>query len=106
MVLERWLQDCYPTLAGAPPVDITGSDGSMNPWANQQRIIDMFLQAARAGPTARVDQAGSTPAAVDPDVQIGLGVLFYSNSDYTLAKDCFEAALSVRPDVGFLLVPL
>ena len=60
----------------------------------------MFLIAARSGPSARVEGQSKELADVDPDVQVGLGVLFYSNSDYERAKDCFEAALSVRPNVS------
>lgn len=34
---------------------------------------------------------------LDPEVQIALGVLSYSNSEYERAQDCFSSALSVRP---------
>ena len=53
----------------------------------------MFLTAAREG---------AAKGTIDPEVQVGLGVLFYSNSSYDQAKDCFEAALQVRPN-DFLL---
>lgn len=67
-------------------------------------MIDLFLAAAQAGPQSRSEgQLNDPNAIVDPDVQVGLGVLFYSNSDYERAKDCFESALSVRPDVSFSL---
>lgn len=75
------------------------ADTPSSPWDGHNRIIDMFLIAARSGPASRVQGQSTELADVDPDVQVGLGVLFYSNSDYDRAKDCFEAALSVRPNV-------
>ena len=93
--LERWLSLAYPSIT-LPPIPDTVS----SPWEGHNRIIDLFLIAARSGPSARVAGQSTELADVDPDVQVGLGVLFYSNSDYERAKDCFEAALSVRPNVS------
>jgi peroxin-5 len=57
-------------------------------WDTHSRVTDVFLNLAR-------DQ--HSKGVLDGDVQIGLGVLFYTNSEYDRAKDCFEAALSARP---------
>ncbi|KAK4046399.1 Peroxisomal membrane signal receptor PTS1 [Microbotryomycetes sp. JL221] len=95
--LEKWLSIAYPTIS-APQ----SSAQQSSPWDASNRVVDMFLSAARAGPMARAPGQSDELTDIDPDVQVGLGVLFYSNSDYERAKDCFEAALTVRPN-DFLL---
>lgn len=97
--LERYMERAYPHLKPEPlPASISGNkdpiqgtqfDGDSNPWATLNRVTSLFLQAAREG---------NASGRIDPEVQVGLGVLFYSNSSYDQAKDCFEAALSVRPN--------
>eukprot|EP01126_Amoeba_proteus_P059420 TRINITY_DN7759_c0_g1_i4.p1 TRINITY_DN7759_c0_g1~~TRINITY_DN7759_c0_g1_i4.p1 ORF type:complete len:363 (-),score=84.94 TRINITY_DN7759_c0_g1_i4:349-1437(-) len=53
---------------------------------SSQHAIQMFLEAARTRPT------------IDPDIHIGLGLLYNSTWDYDKALECFKAALSVCPD--------
>jgi peroxin-5 len=56
----------------------------------------MYIEAVRRGP-----QNSSIPSteagAIDADLQVGLGVLFYNRNDFEKAIDCFTSALSVRP---------
>jgi len=93
--LEKWLSLAYPSIS-LPPLD---ASTLRSPWDASNRVVDLFLAAAQAGPQARAPGQSDELGVVDPDVQVGLGVLFYSNSEYDKAKDCFEAALSVRPNV-------
>jgi peroxin-5 len=39
---------------------------------------------------------------VDPNVQVGLGTLYYMMGDYGEARDCWVAALGERPNVSCL----
>ena len=99
--LDKWVSLAYPQLSASPLEG--GAQQQANPWTTSQRVIDLFISAAQAGPSARVPgQSSELNSAVDPDVQVGLGVLFYSNADYAKARDCFEAALTARP-ADFLL---
>ena len=101
--LERYMTRAYPQIKPEPlpssisgvqdPVEGTALDEGGNPWATLNRVTSMFLQAARQG---------NASGRIDPEVQVGLGVLFYSNSSYDQAKDCFETALQARPN-DFLL---
>lgn len=101
--LEKYMQRAYPHIKPEPlPASIVGAkdpiQGTLsptgdNPWASLNRVTSLFLQAAREG---------NASGRIDPEVQVGLGVLFYSNSSYSQAKDCFEAALQARPN-DFLL---
>ncbi|KAI8091251.1 uncharacterized protein B0P05DRAFT_526748 [Gilbertella persicaria] len=59
----------------------------MNEKALHAYITRLFLEAARISP-------GSD---MDPDVQIGLGVLFHIAQEYDKAIDCFQSALVLRP---------
>lgn len=97
--LERYISRAYPNIKAAPlPAEISGSKDPIegtegNPWASLNRVTDLFLQAARQGNSA---------GQIDPEVQVGLGVLFYTQSAYEQAQDCFNTALSARPN-DFLL---
>ena len=86
-MLLRWLSTRYPTL---PIADETWKSLSDSAWHSHERVTEAFITLAREQ---------HEQGRLDADVQIGLGVLFYTNGQYDRAKDCFEAALSVRPNV-------
>jgi len=86
MTLERWLNSKYPTVL--PDAELTPSGGEFmkrgDRDASYERITNYFIRAAQMSPDGE---------HMDPDVQVGLGVLFYSQEQYDKAVDCFQAAL-------------
>ena len=83
--LERWLSTKYPQII--PPQDLSPDTdlGFTDRHLLHQRVTDLFIQAAQLSPSG---------SSMDPDVQVGLGVLFYGAEEYSKAVDCFEAALA------------
>lgn len=83
--LLRWLQATHPD-AEIPQTAWSSLQDSS--WYSQQQVTQAFLEYARMQHAKGI---------VDADLQAGLGVLFYTSNQFDRAKDCFEAALSVRP---------
>jgi peroxin-5 len=83
--LEKWITQRYPKLIGVQDGPKMG-----NPFELHSHVTDLFLTAARQAPAH----------GMDPDVQVGLGVLFYGSGDLDKAVDCFVSALNGRPNVS------
>lgn len=87
-MLMRWFRARYPDVQIAEETVRAISTNAS--WDTHNRITDLFLDLARS-------QHGKDQ--MDPELQIALGVLFYTNAEYERAQDCFVAALNVRPKV-------
>ena len=90
-MLLRWFRAHYPTIP--VPDETTKAMATNSSWDMHDRITDLFLNLARTQHSQN---------QMDPDLQIALGVLFYTNGNYNQAQDCFVAALNVRPKVRVL----
>ncbi|KAL4249997.1 peroxisomal targeting signal receptor family protein [Abortiporus biennis] len=60
----------------------------MTPSERFNRLAECLMAMARS----------DTSGEIDPDIQIALAVLLNTNEEYEKARDCFTAALAVRPD--------
>jgi peroxin-5 len=82
--LERWLSVKYPQIIAPSDLSSAAEMGFTDRAQLHERVTNLFLSAARLAPDGD---------HMDPDVQVGLGVLFYGGEEYDKAVDCFQAAL-------------
>ncbi|KAJ7188062.1 hypothetical protein C8R46DRAFT_1053535 [Mycena filopes] len=85
-MLLRWIRSRFP--AHPIPAETVAAVATHSTWDTHSKLTEVFIDLARTQ---------HSRGEMDPDVQIALGILFYTNSEYDRAKDCFESALSVRP---------
>lgn len=83
--LERWLSIKYPQIVPADALTPDTELGFTDRQHLHEKVTALFIRAAQLSPHGE---------AMDPDVQVGLGVLFYGAEQHTKAVDCFEAALA------------
>ncbi|KAI2618465.1 TPR-like protein [Hypoxylon sp. NC1633] len=83
--LERWLSIRYPSVISPSDLSSAADLGFTERVQLHNRVTDLFIKAARLSPDGE---------HMDPDVQVGLGVLFYGVEEYDKAVDCFSSALA------------
>jgi len=83
--LERWLSTKYPQIVSPNDLSPEAEMGFTDRHLLHEKVTDVFITAAQLSPQG---------AHMDPDVQVGLGVLFYGAEEYEKAVDCFSAALA------------
>ncbi|XPS70341.1 Peroxisomal membrane signal receptor PTS1 [Ascochyta lentis] len=82
--LERWLATKYPSLV-KEPLSSDADMGFTDRHLLHEKVTNLYIEAAQLSPSGE---------QMDPDVQVGLGVLFYGVEEYDKAVDCFGAALA------------
>ncbi|KAI2619358.1 TPR-like protein [Hypomontagnella submonticulosa] len=83
--LERWLSIRYPSVISPSDLSSPAELGFTERQQLHDKVTQLFIKAARLSPDG---------VHMDPDVQVGLGVLFYGAEEYDKAVDCFSAALA------------
>lgn len=83
--LERWVSTKYPQIISPDKLTPAGDFGFTDRHILHEKVTAQFIRAAQLSPDGE---------HMDPDVQVGLGVLFYGAEEYGKAVDCFEAALA------------
>ncbi|KAI0154857.1 TPR-like protein [Xylariaceae sp. FL1272] len=83
--LERWLSIRYPSIISPADLSPATELGFTDRQVLHDKVSNLFIQAARLSPDGE---------HMDPDVQVGLGVLFYGAEEYEKAVDCFSSALA------------
>ncbi|KAI4238111.1 MAG: hypothetical protein LQ352_007896 [Teloschistes flavicans] len=83
--LERWLSTKYPSVLPQDQLSHAAEMGFTDRHLLHEKVTNHFIRAAQLSPQGE---------HMDPDVQVGLGVLFYGAEEYAKAVDCFEAALA------------
>jgi len=83
--LERWLATKYPQVISPSELSADTDLGFTDRHLLHEQITALFIRAAQLSPDGE---------HMDPDVQVGLGVLFYGAEEYAKAVDCFESALA------------
>jgi peroxin-5 len=83
--LERWLSIKYPSIISPAELSNDAEVGFTDRHLLHEKVTDLFIRAAQLSPDGE---------HMDPDVQVGLGVLFYGAEEYDKAVDCFSAALA------------
>ncbi|KAG9255163.1 tetratricopeptide-like protein [Emericellopsis atlantica] len=82
--LERWLSAKYPQILDRKDLHPPAEMGFTDRQQLHEKVTNLFIKAAQLSPDGE---------HMDPDVQVGLGVLFYGAEEYDKAVDCFQSAL-------------
>jgi peroxin-5 len=82
--LERWLSAKYPNILNPQDLHPPAEMGFTDRQQLHTKVTELFIKAAQLSPDGE---------HMDPDVQVGLGVLFYGAEEYDKAVDCFQSAL-------------
>lgn len=82
--LERWLSIKYPSICPPDQLSSPADVGFSDQIILHDKVTNLFIKAAQLSPSGEL---------MDPDVQVGLGVLFYGQEDFEKAIDCFNSAL-------------